>query len=160
MEGPIHFCIYLTFFPTRKVFHAAWVESILLKYDFWFVSDELPHYGTALGELFHKLVPLRGLLQFDPASRDAPRRRGSDLPAQDPRLWRRAGRVVKGRFLNCWTTQHSVDDIGTSPVFETDAVFVLILSLSIPIICQDNERAYRCYSLEMILLWRIWPSEG
>ena len=23
-----------------------------------FVSDELPHYGTVLGELFHKLVPL------------------------------------------------------------------------------------------------------
>jgi hypothetical protein len=22
-----------------------------------FVSDELPHYGTVLGELFHKLVP-------------------------------------------------------------------------------------------------------
>jgi hypothetical protein len=23
-----------------------------------FVSDELPHYGTVLGELFHKLVPV------------------------------------------------------------------------------------------------------
>jgi IS1 family transposase len=80
-----------------------------------FVSDELPHYGTVLGELFHKLIPV--VPTGKPGRPPNPQRViDADLDYATVHKTRQGAQVVKvERKVVYGSEQHIIDRLAESP---------------------------------------------
>jgi hypothetical protein len=89
-----------------------------------FVSDELPHYGTVLGELFHKLVP--AVATGKPGRPPNPKRVvDADLDYATVHKTRQGARIVMvERHVIYGSEQHILDRLAGSPSSTINTAYI------------------------------------